>query len=169
VAAGTTAADGTFAYTLYAGKAEVPSTAREAMRISSAVLPTETPVVESTFFFAGVFGFAFTVAGDGATSLLRHPLHPQHDGLRWDFATPAPSGDDFANYKGTVKPETFSVSNNITLMMDMNGGEAQWTPEESKTGKCYWSLDGPRHEGTVTIRGDMSIHRVAPHTAIVFE
>lgn len=171
VVAGSTASDGSFAYTLYAGKAAVPATARETMRISSAVLPTEQPVIpaSASAFQDGIAIFPFTVGADGATSLLRHPTHPQHDGLRWDFKTPAPSGDDFQNYQSTVKPELFSVRNTITFMLDFNGGEASWNPEESKTGTCIWKLENLRREGPVSIKGPMTIRRIAPQTDIVLE
>lgn len=171
VSAGEVAADGTYAYRLYAGTATVPTTANVAMRISAVCLPTELPVVESaggTFSTNGVT-FAFTVAGDGATSLLRHPLHPQHDGLRWDFKTPAPSGDEFSNYKGDVKPETFSVQNEINLMFNLNGGEASWNAEQTKSGTCRWKLTNLMRQGPITLVGDMTIKRVSPQTELVLE
>ena len=171
VVAGSTATDGTFAYSLYAGNAAVPATARETTRISSAVLPTETPVIPATTtsFTAGAISFSFRVDEGGATSILRHSTHPQHDGLRWDFETPAPSGDDFQNYQSTVKPELFSVENAITFLLDFNGGEASWNPEEEKSGTCYWELGNLRREGLVTLRGPMTIRRIAPQTDIVLE
>ena len=171
VVAGSTAADGSFAYSLYAGKAAVPATARETMRISSAVLPTEQPVIPASAnaFQDGIVSFLFTVGADGATSILRHPTHPQHDGLRWDFQTPAPSGDDFANYKSTVKPELFSVGNTVSFLLDFNGGEAPWNPEEEKTGTCVWKLENLRREGPISIKGPMTIRRIAPQTDLVLE
>ena len=171
VIAGATAEDGTFAYTLYAGNAAVPATSRETMRISSAVLPTEQPVIPATanLFSDGFISFAFQVDENGATSILRHPTHPQHDGLRWDFETPAPSGDDFNNYKSTVKPELFSVDNSISFQLDFNGGEASWNPEEEKSGTCVWQLRNLRREGDIVLRGPMTIRRIAPQTDIVFE
>ena len=171
VAAGETAADGTYAYRLFAGTATVPTTAHVAMRISAVCLPTEIPVVQATAadIGAGTATFAFTVAGGGATSLLRHPLHPQHDGLRWDFKTPAPNGDVFSNYKGDVKPETFSVQNEITLALVLNGGEAAWNPEETKGGTCRWTLTNLMRQGPITLVGDMSIKRVSPQTEIILQ
>ena len=172
VAAGTTDADGMFAYHLYAGTAQVPNTADVAMRISAVTLPTETPVIEAesgASLSNGSIAFAFTVAGDGATSLLRHPLHPQHDGLRWDFSTPAPSGDDFANYKGDVKPETFSVSCRIEFEFDMNGGEAAWNPENTKSGLCRWTFSNLMRQGNIVLSGPMTLKRVSPLAEIVLE
>ena len=141
------------------------------MRISAVCLPTELPVIESTggTFSTNGVTFAFTVAGDGATSLLRHPLHPQHDGLRWDFKTPAPSGDEFSNYKGDVKPETFSVQNEINLMFNLNGGETPWNAEQTKGGTCRWKLTNLMRQGPITLVGDMTIKRVSPQTELVLE
>ncbi|MBQ6011073.1 MAG: hypothetical protein IJL17_21265 [Kiritimatiellae bacterium] len=171
VSAGEVATDGTYAYRLYAGTATVPTTANVAMRISAVCLPTELPVVESTggTFSTNGVTFAFAVAGDGATSLLRHPLHPQHDGLRWDFKTPAPSGDEFSNYKGDVKPETFSVQNEINLMFSLNGGEAPWNSEQTKSGTCRWKLTNLMRQGPITLVGDMTIKRVSTQTEIILQ
>ena len=171
VSAGEVEADGTYVYRLYAGTATVPTTANVAMRISAVCLPTEQPVVEATggSFSTNGVTFAFTVAGDGATSLLRHPLHPQHDGLRWDFKTPAPSGDVFSNYKGDVKPETFSVQNEINLTFNLNGGEAPWNAELTKSGTCRWKLTNLMRQGPITLVGDMTIKRVSPQTELVLE
>ena len=174
VAAGETTDTGTFEYRLYAGSAYVPPTARQVMRISAVCLPTELPVIPAS---SGALSpqsgngvvFAFSVEGGGATSLLRHPLHPQHDGLRWDFKTPAPSGDDLANYKGEVKPETFSVGNRIELKLDLNGGEAAWNPENTKRGTCRWTLSNLMRQGDITLVGDMSIKRVSPLTELILE
>ncbi len=173
VTAGEVAADGTYTYRLYAGTAEIPTTARQAMRISAVCLPTEIPVVEAAGGLSatapGGLTFEFTVAGDGATSLLRHPLHPQHDGLQWDFKTPAPSGDVFSNYKGDVKPETFSVRNEISLAFDLNGGEAAWNPEETKSGRVTWKLTNLMRQGPITLVGDMTIKRVSTQAEIILQ
>ena len=171
VAAGTVGDDGYWDYILYAGTATPPATVRTVMRISAVCLPTETPVVtaKESNLARGTATFEFTVAGDGATSLLRHPYHPQHDGLKWDFKTAAPSGDDFANYKYDVKPETFSVKSVVALSLDFDGGEASWNPTDEVHGTCTWTLTGLRHEGAVTVSGPMTIKRVSPKTEIVLE
>ena len=171
VSAGEIEADGMYAYRLYAGTATVPTTANVAMRISAVCLPTELPVIESTggTFSTNGVTFAFTVAGGGATSLLRHPLHPQHDGLRWDFKTPAPSGDEFSNYKGDVKPETFSVQNEINLTFNLNGGEASWNAEQTKGGTCRWKLTNLMRQGAITLVGNMTLKRVSTQTEIILQ
>ena len=158
VAAGSTAADGTFNYRLYAGTATPPDADKTFMRISAVCLPTETPVIEAS----GENTFVFTVAGDGATSLLRHPYHPQHDGLRWDFKTRAPDGDDVYNYKSDVKPETFSGQNEIKLEYSYGESVAQWSPQYEFSGTCKWALTGLRHDGVIMLSGPMAIKRVSP-------
>lgn len=170
VAAGNTSSDGTYSYRLYAGDAAVPDAASVVMRLSAVCLPTELPVVVGQGTFdSGSLSFDFTVSGGGSTSLLRHPLHPRHDGLKWDFKTAAPSGDDFNNYKSDVKPETFSVASKIELSINMNGGEASWNPEDTKSGTAKWILTGLRHEGAITLSGPMSVKRVAPKAELVLE
>ena len=169
VTAGEIAADGTYTYRLYAGSAVVPTTATMVTRISAVCLPTETPVIEAAGESDSVIVFSFAVAADGATSILRHPLHPQHDGLRWDFSTPAPSGDDFQNYKGDVKPETFSVGNRIEMSFGLNGGEAAWNPEGTKSGTCRWTFSGLMRQGNIVLSGPMTVKRVSSVAEIVLE
>lgn len=169
VTAGEIADDGTYTYRLYAGSAVVPTTATMVTRISAVCLPTETPVIEAAGESDSVIAFSFAVAADGATSILRHPLHPQHDGLRWDFSTPAPSGDDFQNYKGDVKPETFSVGNRIEMSFGLNGGEAAWNPEGTKSGTCRWTFSGLMRQGNIVLSGPMTVKRVSSVAEIVLE
>ena len=171
VAAGEIDADGNWDYRLYGGAATPPATAKNFFRISAVCLPTEIPVVEAeeSNLASGRAKFTFTVAGDGATSLLRHPYHPQHDGLKWDFKTAAPSGDDWQNYKYDVKPETFSVKSEITFALDFNGGETSWNPEKVLSGTCEWSLSGLRHEGDLVVSGPMTLKRVSPKAEIAVE
>ena len=177
VLAGDVAADGTFNYKLYAGTVSPPDTAKTLMRISSVCLPTETPVIEASQenlwddYEEGkrTAKFEFTVGAYGATSILRHPYHPQHDGLRWDFVTHSPDGDDVYNYKSDVKPETFSVKNSINLEITMGDGVASWNPEESFNGTCTWTLTGLRHDGKVVVSGPMVIRRVSPNVQLMLK
>lgn len=171
VMAGTVEQDGTYDYHIYAGAGKPSATENVTMRVSAVCLPTETPVVlgDTAGLASGKVAFKFTVAGDGATSLLRHPYHPQHDGLKWDFSTPAPSGDNIANYKYDIKPETFSVENEISLDLAFNGGEAAWNPEESVSGTCSWSLSGLMRQGAVVVSGPMTLKRVSPKAELILE
>ena len=170
VVAGEVAADGTYNYSLYAGAATPSTTGKTIMRISSVCLPTETPVIEASqdklrdyhLEATRTATFEFTVGASGATSLLRHPYHPQHDGLRWDFATRAPDGDDMYNYASDVKPETFSVQNEINLMYSVGVGVEQWSPEYEFNGTCKWTLSGLRHDGVIVLSGPMVFRRISP-------
>ena len=169
VLAGDVTADGTYNYKLYAGTASPPDTAKTLMRISAVCLPTETPVIEASqetlwdlYYNNHTAQFEFTVGAYGATSLLRHPYHPQHDGLRWDFVTHAPDGDDVYNYKNDVKPETFSVKNELKLEITIGDGVAPWNPEETFNGTCEWTISGLRHDGKIVLSGPMVFKRVSP-------
>ena len=167
VSAGSTSDSGAFNYKLYAGAAKPLDTDTTFMRISAVCLPTELPVIEASEGDlwdkneGNSTKFEFTVAPGGATSLLRHPYHPQHDGLRWDFKTSAPDGDDVYNYKYDVKPETFSVKSEITLKVEYGDGVREWNPDETFTGTCEWSLSGLRHDGNVVVSGSMTIRRIS--------
>lgn len=138
----------------------------EVQRLSTPFLPTDQPQI--AFAADGSeFGrsarVAFTVGAGSKVNPMRHALHPQHDGLTADYAEPAPSGDDFRNYGGTVKPETFSIVNRIGFTWDENGGTV-WNPEETLTGNLVWEFDGLRHEGTVRARGRFVMRRLSPVT-----
>lgn len=177
VVAGEVTADGTYNYSLYAGEAKPPTSGKTLMRISSVCLPTETPVIEASeenlrdYHVEGTrtATFDFTVGAYGATSLLRHPYHPQHDGLRWDFATRAPDGDDVYNYMSDVKPETFSVQNEIKLMYSLGVGVEQWSPEYEFNGTCKWTLSGLRHDGVIVLNGPMVIRRISPNARLILK
>ena len=177
VLAGDVTADGAFNYKFYAGTVSPPDTAKTLMRISSVCLPTETPVIEASqenLWDENVLGkrtatFEFTVGAYGATSLLRHPYHPLHDGLRWDFVTHSPDGDDFYNYQSDVKPETFSVKSSIKLEIKLGDGVASWNPEDSFSGTCTWTLSGLRHDGKVMVSGPMVIRRISPNAQLVLK
>ena len=148
VAAGDIGSDGYWDYRLYAGSATPPATAQNVFRVSAVCLPTEIPVVEAK-----------------ESNL----ASPQHDGLRWDFKTAAPSGDDWQNYKYDVKPETFSVKCDIAVTLDFDGGEAAWNPDDEVNGTCTWSLEGLRHEGAIVVSGPMTIKRISPKPEIELE
>ncbi|MGI5869128.1 MAG: hypothetical protein ACOX9C_06785 [Kiritimatiellia bacterium] len=168
VAAGAEAEDGTVALALYAGNAPIPAGADQSMRISAVCLPVDQPVIAGEGAFGVDADFHFTVAADSAANPLRHALHPHHDGLRADFQTPAPSGDDFENYVSKVKPELFSVSNTVSFVWDaLPGGAAAWSPEETLHGKLAWDFAGLRREGALRAQGRFTLRRVSPLPTLV--
>lgn len=131
-------------------------------RISSSVLPVDTPVIASE---AGAFGanatFRFTVASDARSNPMRHPYHPQHDGLAGvAFEKSAPSGDDLANYAGTVKPELFTITNVVEFVWDDASKGAAWNPEETLGGMLKWEFGGLRHEETIRATGRFTMRRI---------
>jgi len=167
VAAGAEAEDGTVSVALYAGSAPIPAGASQSMRISAVCLPVDQPTIAGAGTFGAAAVFGFTVGADSAANPLRHALHPNHDGLRADFQTPAPSGDDFENYVSKVKPELFSVSNSVTFVWDtLPAGAAAWSPEETLHGKLTWDFAGLRREGTVRAQGRFTMRRVSPNPTV---
>jgi hypothetical protein len=167
VAAGTQAGDGTVATALYAGNAPIPAGASQSLRISAVCLPVDRPVTDGAGTFGGEAVFAFAVGADSAANPLRHALHPHHDGLRPDFQTPAPSGDDFENYVSRIKPELFSVSNVVSFVWDaLPAGAAAWNPEETLHGRLTWDFGGLRREGTLRAQGRFTMRRVSPISTV---
>ncbi len=144
---------------LYAGGATRPAGSIEQMRISSVVLPTDIPVVNGTGVFGNHAEFSFVVGERSKVNPFRHALHPNHDGLRSDFSTQAPSGDDVRNYMATVKPELFSISNAVELVWNENTG-SKWTPAETLKGTCIWTFSGLRREADLRARGKFTMRRI---------
>lgn len=133
----------------------------EPRRVSTAFLPTDQVKVPATSgSFGTTAGFRFTVGETSNVNPMRHALHPQHDGKRFDFETPSPSGDDFENYAGTIKPESFSITNTVEFVWDGTTGTA-WNPEETLHGTLVWEFDGLRHEGTLRARGKFTMKRIS--------
>ena len=68
-----------------------------------------------------------------------------------------------------MKPETFSVTCRIDLALDMDGGEAAWNPEGTKTGTCRWTFSNLMRQGDITLSGPMTVKRVSPLAELVLE
>lgn len=129
-------------------------------RVTAAALPTDQPILpgEGTFGVAATFNW--TVAETSRINPFYHARHPDHDGLKADFKSPAPSGDDFNNYNSTVKPELFSVENAVAFAWDATTGAA-WNPEETLSGTCSWTLVGLRREGGIETTGTFTMKRLS--------
>ena len=134
-------------------------------RVSSACLPVDQPVLGTTE--DGAFGrmarFDFTVDEKSNVNPMRHAPHPRHDGLTADYLGATPSGDDFVNYVGTVKPEAFSVSNRVEFTWGESSAAA-WNPEETLVGDLKWEFHGLRHERMIQAQGRFSMKRLSPVT-----
>jgi hypothetical protein len=76
-----------------------------------------------------------------------------------------PSGDNPQNYIGEIKPETFSLSNTVTLIWTgapaAGGGSALWNPSEKVSGEIAFQVDGLRKEGAVLMQGQFDLRRVS--------
>lgn len=160
VVAGVEDSSGNVNFRLYAGDSEMPADATSVARLSSVVLPVDTPVIAGSGSFGKSIEFPVEVAKDSPSNPFRHPYHPNHDGLDWDFKTPLPDGDDFANYATEVKPELFSLKQVISLDWDAMGS-APWNPEETLTGTCSWRFKGLRTEGDIIANGRFRMTRIA--------
>ena len=135
-----------------------------ARRVSTAFLPTDQVKISAT---NGTFGtraiFPFVVAETSSVNPMRHAFHPQHDGKRFDFTTPSPSGDVLDNYKGAIKPESFSITNTVEFVWTNVAGTA-WSPEETVKGRLVWEFGGLRHEGAVRASGSFVMKRLTAET-----
>ena len=129
-------------------------------RVTAAVLPTDRPVLPGAGTFGVAAAFNWTVAETSRVNPFYHARHPDHDGLRADFKKPAPSGDDFNNYNSTVKPELFSVENAVAFVWNAASGAA-WSPEETLSGTCSWTLTGLRREGGIETTGTFTMKRLS--------
>ena len=129
-------------------------------RLTAAVLPTDAPVLPGSGAFGETATFSWTVGAGSKANPFRHAKHPDHDGKNADFDGPAPDGDDFNNYVATVKPELFSIANSLTLAWDATTAAA-WSPEETLSGACTWSLEGLRREGRIWMSGTFKMTRLA--------
>ena len=138
-------------------------------RVSSANLPVDLGAVAPS---RGTFGdasaplaFSYTIAADSPSNPFRHALHPLFDGKQMDFKTPAPNGDDIANYQGSVKPELFSIGGEVEFSFDENVATA-WTPVESLSGNAKWTYTGVRRDGPVVAEGRFTMRRIAKEATV---
>ncbi len=132
-------------------------------RISTAFLPTDQVKIAAAdgSKFGAAAWFEFVVGERSNVNPMRHSLHPQHDGLQFDFETVSPSGDDLENYIGTIKPEVFSITNTVNLTWTEGKGGSAWQPEETLSGELIWEFGGLRHEGTIRARGPFTMKRLS--------
>ncbi|MGN0847147.1 MAG: hypothetical protein ACI4RA_07165 [Kiritimatiellia bacterium] len=136
----------------------------EPRRVSTAFLPTDQVKIPAG---SGTFGttatFPFVVSETSNVNPMRHAYHPQHDGKRFDFKTPSPSGDALENYVGTIKPELFSITNTVNFAWTPTQGTA-WNPDETLTGTLTWEFGGIRHESVIRAKGPFVMKRISAAT-----
>jgi hypothetical protein len=169
--AGTTESNGTWNAALYVNEKDVPA-GMKAVRISAAAFGLKNNIkLDETYGGMGGsrFGnrlmFNYTIADDDSANPFRHPYHPDHDGLRSDFTTPLPSGNDPANYIGEIKPELFSISNTVSLVWAGatagSSGSAPWNPSETTSGDIRFQVEGIRKEGPILMQGKFALRRIS--------
>ena len=129
-------------------------------RISSTVLPMAGGQTASV---SGQFGtrliFEFAVDAHDKMNPVRHPRHPDHDGLTSDFSAQLPNGDDFSAYNQKVKPELFGVSNTVTLVW--KDAQGAWNPGGVQKGRIRWAFSGLHHYGDLVAEGEFAATRVS--------
>lgn len=165
IVAGTTNADGSWTPALYAKETNVPAGAQRA-RISSVAFGEKNDIAwdESYGGFGNRLRFRYVIATNDPVNPFRHPYHPDHDGLRTDFETVLPSGDNPQNYVGATKPELFSISNTVSLTWSTNsgaGGSALWNAEETVRGTMDFQAEGLRREGALLMQGNFELRRIS--------
>ena len=166
-------ADGAWRTTLYKDLDDVPSGVA-ARRVSSVFIDTANRAVSgvaNTDTSASEFGreatFRFTVGERSKENPFRHAWHPDHDGKQADYSAPSPSGDVPSNFIGAIKPESFSVTNQVVFAWSDDNGRNTYskTPEETTFGRLDWKLTGlAKHP--VTMRGIFALKRVSDSATI---
>ena len=136
---------------------------RNLRRISSVLLDPNNPEVSGAVS-GKTYTFAWTVAEDSPVNPYRHAWHPDHDGLTYDAngnAAKTPSGDNFMNYANAVKPEIFSIGNEVKLDFD----NFDWNAAETLGGTIRWTLKNLRANcGDILCTGTFSLTRISTET-----
>ena len=163
--AGVTNADGSWSPALYVNETNVPAGGQRT-RISSVAFGEKNDITwdESYGGFGNRLRFRYVIATNDPVNPFRHPYHPDHDGLRTDFETVLPSGDNPQNYVGATKPELFSISNTVSLTWSTNsgaGGSALWNAEETVRGTMDFQAEGLRREGALLMQGNFELRRIS--------
>lgn len=145
----------------------VPQEVENPRRISTVMMSVDTPVVAAAegSAFGDDADFSWTVAPTARDNPFRHAWHPDHDGKTADYKGPAPSGDDFANYKNPVKPELWSISNRLVFSWHEQGNRDlpanfQYNASETTSGIATWDVGGLSAKGPIRSVGTFSLKRV---------
>lgn len=145
----------------------VPQEVENPRRISTVMMSVDTPVVAAAegSAFGDDADFSWTIAPTARDNPFRHAWHPDHDGKTADYKGPAPSGDDFANYKNPVKPELWSISNRLVFSWHEQGNRDlpanfQYNASETTSGIATWDVGGLSAKGPIRSVGTFSLKRV---------
>lgn len=166
IIAGAEDTNGNWNASLYIDEKKVPAAVKTA-RISSVAFSVKNNITwdETYGSFGNRLRFTYIIADDDSVNPFRHPYHPDHDGLSYDFKTNAPSGNNPTNYIGEIKPELFSISNTVSLVWTeapaAGGSAALWNPSEKVAGDIYFQVDGLRKEGPIMMQGLFELKRVS--------
>jgi hypothetical protein len=174
IIAGAEDTNGNWNAALYVDEKKVPAGMKSA-RISAVAFGMKNNITwdETYGGFGNRLRFTYTLAADDPVNPFRHPYHPDHDGLKADFATPLPTGDNPQAYIEVIKPELFSISNTVRLVWTAppvaGGGSVLWNPSEKVSGDVYFQVEGLRREGAVQMQGLFELQRVSQVGALSLE
>ena len=165
IIAGAEDTNGNWNAALYLDEKKVPAGMKSA-RISSVAFGLKNNIAwDGAGGFGSQLRFTYTLAADDPVNPFRHPYHPDHNGLDYDFKTKLPTGDNPQNYMGEIKPELFSISNTVRLVWTTapaaGGGSVLWNPSGKVSGDVYFQVEGLRREGAVLMQGLFELQRVS--------
>lgn len=171
ILAGAEGTNGAWNAALYVEEKKVPP-ALKTVRISSVAFGLNNKDITRDDAYYGDqsgFGknlrFTYTLAADDPVNPFRHPYHPDHDGLKYDFKTKLPTGDNPQTYMEEIKPELFSITNTVSLVWTAapapGGGSALWNPSEKVTGDVIFQVGGIRREGPIQMNGVFELKRIS--------
>ena len=152
---------------LFKDFANIPPEVEESKRFSTVMMSVDAPIVAAVD--GSVFGddtaFTWTVAPDARDNPFRHAWHPDHDGKKADYSGPAPSGDNFENYRDPIKPELWSISNRLDFSWHELGNRAlpvnfPYNADETTSGVVTWEVWGLVANGPIKSVGTFTLRRV---------
>lgn len=136
-------------YALYADDRQVPATAADVSRISSAAFPLMPPTSLGTDF-GQVLAGTVTVRFDDPTNPFLHRYHPMHDNQNWDWEP----------YPGAV--ETRTITRGLTLTCDAitNGVANPYAGVDRVSGIYHETLSGLRAQ-PIVLEGAFALQRIS--------
>lgn len=147
---------------IYAPQAEIPPGLDAVSRLSSVLIPVDTPEVALAGDLEKTLQGTWAVKPNSPSNPFYHPYHPDHDGKTRDFKDAAPSGDELSNYAGIIKPELWTISNDVTFTWAPQ--EVTWQTADELSGTLTWKMGNlfavDSKFGTITTTGTFTAKRI---------
>jgi|APSaa5957512622_1039677.scaffolds.fasta_scaffold15399_4 hypothetical protein len=145
--------DSNVVYRIYTDEGDVPTTAKNVIRISSPAFGLVAPATLSGVGFGQSLSGAYVMDYDDPTNPFKHVYHPSHDNRKAEDGSVLSEGI-----------ESYSVSNQVDLAWGPateNGqGATLWSPDEMTTG-TYTHVISNLRQVPITVRGPFSLQRVS--------